>query len=201
MSLARLTQCRHWVFDMDGTLTVGVHDFQYIRRALDIPPDRDILEYLEALPDSRREASHAWLMAHERQLALGATAARGAKALIRALRVRGDHLGILTRNARELAHTTLQAIELSDVFAIENVLGRECAPPKPHPGGLEHFFIRWDIEPARVIMVGDSPLDMQCGRAAGAGTLLINTPENPCPEAVDHHLDDCEALLTALQLG
>ncbi|MCM5704850.1 HAD family hydrolase [Larsenimonas salina] len=201
MSLTQLTQCRHWVFDMDGTLTVGVHDFHYIRRALDISQDCDILEYLEALPASRRKASHAWLMDHERELALGATAARGAKALIRALHARGDHLGILTRNARELAHTTLQAIELSDAFALEDVLGRECAPPKPHPGGLEHFFTRWGIEPARVVMVGDSPLDMQCGRAAGAGTLLINTLENPCPEAVDHHLDDCEALITALQLG
>ena len=33
MSLQRYT---HWVFDMDGTLTIAVHDFAAIRVALDL---------------------------------------------------------------------------------------------------------------------------------------------------------------------
>ena len=33
-----LSDVKHWVFDMDGTLTVAVHDFAAIREALDIPP-------------------------------------------------------------------------------------------------------------------------------------------------------------------
>ena len=32
-----LREVKHWVFDMDGTLTVAVHDFAAIRVALDIP--------------------------------------------------------------------------------------------------------------------------------------------------------------------
>ena len=45
-----LSQVRHWVFDMDGTLTVAVHDFAAIRQALAIPPEHDILTHLAALP-------------------------------------------------------------------------------------------------------------------------------------------------------
>ena len=198
MTIASLTQCRHWVFDMDGTLTMGVHDFEFIRRALDIPSDSDILEHLEALPTEQRRASHAWLMEHERELARRATLAPGAEALIRELCARDYRLGILTRNARELAHITLEVIGLADCFAREEVLGREDASPKPHPGGLEHFITRWNVAPSSVVMVGDSPLDMQCGRAAGARTVLVNAPDNSCPEATDHHLEDCHALMAAL---
>ena len=45
-----LADVRHWVFDMDGTLTVAVHDFAAIRVALAIPPEDDILTHLAALP-------------------------------------------------------------------------------------------------------------------------------------------------------
>ncbi|HCR31850.1 MAG TPA: HAD family hydrolase, partial [Stenotrophomonas sp.] len=33
-----LSAVRHWVFDMDGTLTVAMHDFERIKRELGIPP-------------------------------------------------------------------------------------------------------------------------------------------------------------------
>ena len=45
-----LGEVRNWVFDMDGTLTVAVHDFAAIRVALDIPAEHDILTHLAALP-------------------------------------------------------------------------------------------------------------------------------------------------------
>ena len=63
-----LAQVKHWVFDMDGTLTVAVHDFAAIRVALDIPPADDILTHLAALPAAQAAAKHAWLLEHERAL-------------------------------------------------------------------------------------------------------------------------------------
>ena len=45
-----LQSCRHWVFDMDGTLTVAVHDFPAIKRALGIPQDDDTLFTKYACP-------------------------------------------------------------------------------------------------------------------------------------------------------
>lgn len=61
-----LAEVRHWVFDMDGTLTVAVHDFAAIRVALSIPPEDDILTHLAALPAEEAAAKHAWLLEHER---------------------------------------------------------------------------------------------------------------------------------------
>lgn len=43
----------HWVFDLDGTLTVAVHDFAAIRQELSIPDGCDILGHLAALPEHR----------------------------------------------------------------------------------------------------------------------------------------------------
>ena len=84
-----LREARHWVFDMDGTLTLAVHDFVAIKRALDIPEEDDILHHLAALPADEAAAKHAWLLEHERELALASRPAPGAIDLVRALRERG----------------------------------------------------------------------------------------------------------------
>ena len=185
---------RHWVFDMDGTLTVPVHDFPAIKRELGIPQDHDILGHLAALPEGESAAKHAWLLEHERELALGSLPAEGAVELVRELAGRGYRLGILTRNARELAHITLQAIGLADCFAVEDVLGRDEATPKPDPAGLLKLASAWEVEPERMVMIGDYLHDLSCGRAAGAKTILVNLPENPWPELTDWHAVDCRAL-------
>ncbi|AVO61415.1 HAD family hydrolase [Pseudomonas chlororaphis] len=189
-----LAEVRHWVFDMDGTLTVAVHDFAAIREALGIPSEHDILTHLAALPAAEAAAKHAWLLEHERDLALGSRPAPGAVELVRELAARGYRLGILTRNARELAHVTLEAIGLADCFAVEDVLGRDEAPPKPHPGGLLKLAAAWEVAPAEMVMVGDYRFDLDCGRAAGTHTVLVNLPDNPWPELADWHAEDCSVL-------
>ena len=108
----RLADIRHWVFDMDGTLTRAVHDFPAIRRALDIPEQDDILLHLAALPEAEAAAKHAWLLEHERALAEAARPAPGALELVRELQRRSVRLGILTRNDHQLALITLEAIGL-----------------------------------------------------------------------------------------
>ncbi|MFV3406772.1 HAD family hydrolase [Pseudomonas sp. NY15463] len=193
-----LAAIRHWVFDMDGTLTVAVHDFAAIRRALEIPAEDDILTHLAALPVDEAAAKHAWLLEHERDLALASQAAVGAVELVRELAARGCQLAILTRNARELAHVTLQAIGLADCFAQAQVLGRDEAAPKPNPDGLLQIAQAWGVSPSDMVMVGDYRFDLDCGRAAGARTVLVNLPDNPWPELTDWHAADCRALRALL---
>ncbi|WP_286785389.1 MULTISPECIES: HAD family hydrolase [Pseudomonas] len=193
-----LGEARHWVFDMDGTLTVAVHDFALIRRELDIPAEDDILHHLAALPAEAASRKRAWLLDHERELALASRPAVGAVALVRALCERGCRLGILTRNAHELALVTLKAIGLDDCFAADDILGRDEAPPKPHPGGLLHLAERWGVAPGALVMVGDHRMDLQCARAAGAHALLVNLPENPWPEWSDGFVRDCAEVLAGL---
>ncbi|BAP41767.1 HAD family hydrolase [Pseudomonas sp. 21LCFQ02] len=198
----KLSEIRHWVFDMDGTLTLAVHDFLAIKRALDIPPEADILGHLASLPADEAAAKHAWLLEHERELAVGSKAAPGAVALVRELAGRGYRLGILTRNARELAHITLAAIGIADCFAVQDVLGRDEATPKPDPAGLLKLASAWDVAPQNMVMVGDYVHDLNCGRAAGAHTVLVNlpdhVPDNPWPELTDWHAADCTALQAML---
>ncbi|MDU9404872.1 HAD family hydrolase [Pseudomonas sp. zfem004] len=189
-----LGDIRHWVFDMDGTLTVAVHDFAAIREALDIPAEHDILTHLAALPAAEAAAKHAWLLEHERDLAIASQAAEGAVELVRELAGRGCRLAILTRNARELAHVTLEAIGLADCFPVEHVLGRDEAEPKPNPDGLLQIARAWAVAPGEMVMVGDYRFDLDCGRAAGTRTVLVNLPDNPWPELADWHAADCRAL-------
>ena len=193
-----LQSCRHWVFDMDGTLTVAVHDFPAIKRALGIPQEDDILHHLAALPADEAAAKHAWLLEHERELALGSVAAPGAVELVRHLHGRGCRLGILTRNAHELALLILDAIGLGHCFETHDVIGRDETPPKPHPGGLLHLAARWQVQPGEMVMVGDYRFDLDCARAAGARGVLVNLPDNPWPELTDLHAVDCAALLDQL---
>lgn len=195
----KLQSARHWVFDMDGTLTIAVHDFEAIKRALDIPVSDDILHHLAALPADEAAAKHAWLLEHERELALAAQPAPGAVALVRELQQRDCRLGILTRNAHELALLTLQAIGLGDCFASNNVVGRDEAPPKPHPGGLLQLAGQWQVAPQQLVMVGDYRFDLDCARAAGAFGVLVNLAENPWPGLADCFAVDCHALLSQLR--
>ncbi|MBB2495337.1 HAD family hydrolase [Aquipseudomonas ullengensis] len=193
-----LLSARHWVFDMDGTLTIAVHDFAAIKRALGIPQDHDILHHLAALPEAEAQAKHAWLLEHERELAIASVAAPGAVELVRALHARGIRLGILTRNAHELALLTLAAIGLGDCFASADVIGRDEAIPKPDPDGLLQLAARWGVAPGELVMVGDYRFDLDCARAAGAFSVLVNLAENPWPELTDLHAGDCAALLAHL---
>ncbi len=186
-----LADARHWVFDMDGTLTIAVHDFPAIKRALDIPPDDDILHHLAALPADEAASKRAWLLEHERELAYAATPAPGARELLHALRERGCRLGVLTRNAHELALVTLQAVGMGDYFVSDDILGRDEAPPKPDPGGLLHLADRWSVAPRELVMVGDYRFDLECAKAAGARSVLVNLPENLWPELTDLHARDC----------
>ena len=189
----------HWVFDMDGTLTEPVHDFDLIRRELGIPAGADILQHLAGLPAQHAADAHAWLIQHERALAEAATAAPGAVALVRALQAAGCRLGILTRNDRELAKVTLAAIGLSDCFADEEIIGRWEAEPKPSPAGLRFFAERWQVVPAAMRMVGDHLYDLTTARAAGVPGVLVNQPGDPWPGMAQWCLRDCAELLQRWQ--
>ena len=198
MSAARTLAARHWVFDLDGTLTVAIHDFDAIRRALQIPPGRDILVHLQGLAPAVAAQKHAWLHAHELALAQRAQAAPGAASLLARLHGEGAQIGVLTRNARDLALITLAAAGLECWVSPDDVLGRDEMTPKPDTAGLHWFARRWKGPPAQLRMVGDSHYDLDCGRAAGVPTVLLRDGDNPWPVATDWHFADCAQRLSRL---
>lgn len=194
-----LSTCRHWVFDMDGTLTHPVHDFLYIRQQLDIPEQADILEHLASLDREEAARKHQWLYEHEYELAASAEIAPGAQELIQALHDKQCQLAILTRNDQALAQVTLKAIGLECFFTEATILGREQAIPKPHPDGLRRIAEQWQVAPTQLIMVGDFHFDLSCARAAGAKSVLILESGNPWPELSDVYAPNCHALLNQIR--
>lgn len=169
-----LRDCEAWIFDLDGTLTVAVHDFDSIRAELGLPVGRPILEELEQLPLAEAGELRERLNAIELDLAGASQPAEGALALLEELGARGVHLGILTRNTRYNAQVTLDAIGLGAAFAEVDILGRDEAPPKPDPTGIRRLVERWGVEVTRTAMVGDFRFDLEAGRAANVRTVHVD---------------------------
>ena len=193
-------KCRHWVFDMDGTLTVAVHDFAAIREELGIPEGQPIVKTLNALPQEQAQPLRKRLQEIEADLAVQAQPAPGVQALLTSLKVRGCRLGILTLNSKENAWLTLETLGLAQFFEPEAVLGRWClANPKPHPDGIHHLLNHWNTDAQDAVMVGDFLWDLKTGRAAGLPTIHVDLSEAfPWPELTDLPVTSLEDLQTRL---
>lgn len=174
-----------WVFDLDGTLTQPVHDFAHIRRELGIAPEQDILATIESQSDAQRCTMLAQLDQLERHYASLAQPAEGAIELLSSLLEMKCHLGILTRNSREMAICALGAIGASGFFLPEAIIGRDEARPKPDPHGLEILIGQWGEVSTRTVMVGDFRYDLEAGRAVGAATVHVDSQGRSWPELTD----------------
>jgi len=177
---------RHWVFDLDGTLTLPVHDFAAIRHALGVPRVTDILGYLASLPEDEARSTHDRLVEIETGLLDRIEPAPGLLQLITLLHLRGCRLGILTRNTREVAIRTLDRLGIMAYFSEECILGRCCVLPKPDPEGLFRLSEQWGTVTREMVMVGDYLFDLQTGRNAGAATVHVDRTRGfPWPELTD----------------
>ena len=163
-----------WVFDMDGTLTRPIFDFPQIKKLLGLPVERGILEVLGELTPARAESVRADLDGMEASLALKAQPAEGADSLLRALKKRGIRLGILTRNRRVHALSTLRVTGLLPFFDPRFIVGRDEAKPKPDPEGLLRLLDQWRADSQDAVVVGDYLFDLQAGRAAGMMTVYVD---------------------------
>ena len=169
-----ILRSRHWIFDLDGTLTVAIHDFALIRSVLGIPEGVDILGHLDALPEAEATAARGVLVGIEEELAGRTEPAVGALELVQLLHLRDARLGVLTRNTRGIALRTLGRIGLAPYIAACDVLGRDDALAKPDPDGIFKLACSWGMPPEALVMVGDYAFDLLTGRAAGAGTVHVD---------------------------
>ncbi|MCB9678993.1 MAG: HAD family hydrolase [Alphaproteobacteria bacterium] len=166
--------CHAWIFDLDGTLTVPMHDFAGLKAQLGLPLDRDVLAGIETRPEAERDGLRVAVRAWEVEHVENARPAPHAGSLLGWLRGAGCEVGILTRNTRATALETLERIGLRQAFAADDVLGRECASPKPSPAGVLALLGRWGTPPERAVVVGDYVHDLEAGRAAGARTIWLD---------------------------
>ena len=95
-------------------------------------------------------------------------------AVLGGLRGRGLKIGLATNDVEVTAHAHLAAHGVTDLF--DYVAGYDSGHgPKPGPGMCAAFARQLGLDPARVVMVGDSRHDLEAGRAAGMRTVAVLT--------------------------
>ncbi|MBW8016546.1 MAG: HAD family hydrolase [Planctomycetes bacterium] len=163
------------IFDLDGTITEPVLDFDLIRREMGIKHESlSILEALEAMSESEREKAMAVLERHEDHAAEISTLNIGAKETLLQLSRSSIAVGILTRNKR----SNVIVIEQKHGLHFDAIYAREDGPVKPDAFGVLHLCKLFGCEPEESLVVGDFVHDLMSAKAAGAISVLIETHQN-----------------------
>jgi HAD superfamily hydrolase (TIGR01509 family) len=195
----RLNEIQHWIFDLDGTLTISAHDFNYMRSELGLDEQAPILEALNAMPTE--QAAPLWQRLNEMEFhfASKAKVMDGSRAFLEKLAARGARLGIFTRNVMPVVIETLQACDIAHLFPADHVVDRDACTPKPSPDGIHYLLDLWQADPEDTVMVGDYLYDLQSGRRAGVTTIHLDSRRELCwPEYTDiyiRHFSEIDALV------
>jgi len=164
----------HWIFDLDGTLTVSAHDFEHMRRELGLEPQVPILEALHAMPED--EAAPLWEMLNDLEFYYAGKASimQGATELLQKLHDNGRQLAILTRNTMPVVRHTLEACSIDHFFPLDHILDRDSCIPKPSPDGVQRLLDFWQADAGDTVMVGDFLYDLEAGKGAGVATIHLD---------------------------
>ncbi len=182
---------------MDGTLTRPQFDFDAIRRDIGLK-DEPILETLVRMPPDQRRRAEAILNKYEAQFAASSELQPGAGPIVSAIRRAGFALALMTRNSRESTAVFLERHRLT----FDVVWTRADGPMKPSPEPVIEICRRLGVAPARAWVVGDYLYDIQCGRSAGAHTvLLLNNGKRPrWADEAEHVIESLDALAVILEI-
>jgi phosphoglycolate phosphatase len=94
--------------------------------------------------------------------------------LLTGLRAKGLMLGVATNDGEAPARAHLEAAGVTGLF--DYIAGSDSGHGgKPAPGICLGFAAATGLDPARVVMVGDSTHDLRAGRAAGMQTVGVLT--------------------------
>jgi len=165
-----LTDTKAVIFDLDGTLTKPVLDFDGIRAELGLPAG-PLLESMAEMAVDERSRVEEVLAGHERVAAVNSELHEGTAEALEMLRRRGVRLAILTRNSRESVRTVLAKHGLEGLFSV--IWTREDGAIKPSGEPVLRICERLGVCPEQSWMVGDYLFDVLSGRAAGARTVLM----------------------------
>jgi HAD superfamily hydrolase (TIGR01509 family) len=161
------------IFDLDGTLTEPLLDFDLIRAEIGLQPG-PILEQLVGLSSAEQARAEVILRRHEISAIEQAVLADGCVELLAFLGEEQIPHGILTRNMRVAVDHFCRRFD----FSFAGIYTREDGPAKPSPHGALALCARFGVPPDRVATVGDYKFDVMAGRAAGTRTVLV-APEPP----------------------
>lgn len=179
MTLCVSPPLRAVVFDLDGVLidSIAVMREAFQRAYAEVvgTADAPFEEYLHHLgrhmPDTLRimglpAAMYELFVRESHDLAHLIPPCQGAAWLLDELAAGGAQLAVATGKSRARAEHNLEAVGLRRRLAV--VTGSdEVERGKPAPDIVELTLERLGVRAAEAIAVGDSPLDLEAGRAAG----------------------------------
>ncbi|MBI4482756.1 MAG: HAD-IA family hydrolase [Acidobacteria bacterium] len=112
----------------------------------------------------------------------------GVAETLKALRIPGNHLAVLTNKPLHLSEKILRGLGAFDLFDAV-VGGDSLGNKKPHPEPFLHLVEKFRVPRHQAMIVGDMPADMEGGRSAGiltcGVTYGIGDPENLRPTKPD----------------
>ena len=187
------------IFDLDGTLVETNVDFALVRDHLGIPQGVGILEHIAALPERDRVQAQAEVRRQELAGAHAAVSMPGAASLLAGLDAADVPYAVVTRNTREAALLSLEALGVQGV----RLLAREDCTPKPDPKGPLLLATEWGTAPSEILFVGDFIWDLLTAEAAGMPSCLFAPPFQPRPELearADHVVRELGEVLSLLNL-
>jgi len=164
------------LFDMDGTLTQDLIDFEVIRADMGIGPN-PILETIDKMSGEEREQAELKLLKWEQKYAEESMLNEGCLDLLDWLSARNIKSALITRNTRQSVQTVLEKHGLS--FEVQ--ITREDGRFKPHPEPLWLACDRLGVSPADTWMVGDWRYDIEAGAAAGIKSVWLSHGRSPRP--------------------
>lgn len=196
------------VFDFDGTLAELVLDFTAMKARVtdaakaylpDVPPPDGLpaLEYANQLAARIRTVAPAdaetflgrvarAIMEQEIEAASRAALFPHTRQALATLAARGIPTGIITRNCR----AAVNRIFPDAATHVGVILARDDTPHvKPDPRHLLTALATLGATPARSLMVGDHPMDLATGRAAGTLTAGVASGRVPRGELATHGPD------------
>ncbi len=194
------------LFDFDGTLAVQTLDFARMReRAVaaispyarpGLRPNIPLMEELSRLlaelpaPEAERARKAALDAAGEVEMEAARTSRLfpATRPVLAALKRVGAVCAVVTRNCPQAVLTVFP--DLAEHCRV--LLTRDDVPlVKPHPDHLLRALDRLQVAPGAALMVGDHPMDIQAGKAAGTATAGLaggNTPRSRLAEEKPDHL-------------
>ena len=178
------------LFDLDGTLsdsidlilaayrhTMLVHlghelpDERWLK-GIGIPLEIQLAEFARTPEEAtamRATYAEYYIERHDEQ----STMFPGAIEAVTALLSQGISIGLVTSKSRVGVNRTLRLHQLEDFFD-GIVSADDTAKGKPAPDPVLSALDQLNQPPERAAFVGDSPHDLQAGRAAGVATIAVN---------------------------
>jgi len=168
------------------------------------PPERACIALMvpEARLDEAEESFHAF---YESRLGAEVRLVGGLAGVVDHARSLGWRVGVFTGKGRRSAEFTLAELGLRD--RVEHIVsGDDVGRPKPDPEGVFRAAEALGVEPGRVLLVGDSPVDVAAGRGAGARTAAVlwaafkpDRLRQAGPDFLCERVEDLRAAVDALE--